>query len=375
MTTSSKRTSEDPAALELRRQALKLDHAERTGGLGSWEWVPETGELVWSPNLFGLYGLEPGEVTPSVEVVLAHVHPDDRDRIEHAVTAIAAGRLGHDLDYRFLRPDGTLRAFRVVVVTVEEHPGADRRVVGSVQDVTVQLGLDRQLAAQLAVTQALDDWVAFDEGAADLLAGLGAALGLAVAVLWVPDGSSMTFRSIWHQPSPELELIAELTQAWRPGLGSAMVGRAFTGRQPVVPSSASAGGPRARNAAVRAAGLQGAVAVPAVYLDETLAVLEFLSFEPVESMDRLVRVLHGIGHEIGHFLSHRRGDLTAPLLTARQLQLLQFAAEGRSAAAIAAELHLSRATVKRHFERAYRSLGVSDRAAAVAEAMRSGLIS
>ena len=35
---------------------------------------------------------------------------------------------------------------------------------------------------------------------------------------------------------------------------------------------------------------------------------------------------------------------------------------------------MSPATVKRHFERAYAALGVSDRAAAVGEAMRRGLI-
>jgi DNA-binding CsgD family transcriptional regulator len=375
MTKREKPASSGAAALELRRQAIKLDHAERTAGLGSWEWAPESGELVWSANLFRLYGLERDEVTPSPEVFLSHVHPDDRQRVEDAVTAIAARRPGYQLDYRLLRPDGALRAFRVVIASVEEHARGGRRVVGSVQDVTLQQGLDRQLAAHVAVTQALDDWAAFEEGAEDLLRRLGAALGLAFAVLWVPDGSSLRSRAIWHEPSPALESIAELTREWRPGLGSAIVGRAFTVRQPVVPANASAGGPRARNAAVRTAGLNGAVAVPAVSLDETLAVLEFLSFEPVESTDRLVRVLHGIGHEIGHFLSHRRGELTAPVLTARQLQLLQLAAEGQSAAAIAADLHLSPATVKRHFERAYRRLEVSDRAAAVGEAMRRGLIS
>jgi DNA-binding CsgD family transcriptional regulator len=67
--------------------------------------------------------------------------------------------------------------------------------------------------------------------------------------------------------------------------------------------------------------------------------------------------------------SQRRSDLSA-----RELQLLQLAAEGRSGPRIAQELGLSPATVKKHFERGYAKLGVRDRATAVAKAMRLGLI-
>ena len=88
-----------------------------------------------------------------------------------------------------------------------------------------------------------------------------------------------------------------------------------------------------------------------------------------------MRTLYGVGHEIGHFLSRHRGDLAAVALSERELQVLQAAARGLTSEAIASELHLSAATIKRHFERAYARLGVSDRSAAVAEAMRLGLIS
>jgi two-component system, NarL family, nitrate/nitrite response regulator NarL len=56
------------------------------------------------------------------------------------------------------------------------------------------------------------------------------------------------------------------------------------------------------------------------------------------------------------------------------VQVLQLAARALTAAAIAQEMQISPATVKRHFEDAYARLGVSDRAAAVAQAMRQGLI-
>ena len=63
-----------------------------------------------------------------------------------------------------------------------------------------------------------------------------------------------------------------------------------------------------------------------------------------------------------------------PTLTARETEVLRLLAEGRTAARIGDELHLSEATVKTHLDNLYEKLGASDRAAAVATAMRWGLL-
>ena len=55
-------------------------------------------------------------------------------------------------------------------------------------------------------------------------------------------------------------------------------------------------------------------------------------------------------------------------------EVLAPVAEGMTAPAVGRELHLSTATVKSHLKTLYEKLGVSDRAAAVAEAMRRGLL-
>jgi two-component system nitrate/nitrite response regulator NarL len=60
-------------------------------------------------------------------------------------------------------------------------------------------------------------------------------------------------------------------------------------------------------------------------------------------------------------------------LSEREREILALTADGHSAADVATQLYLSPATVKTHLQRTYQKLGVSDRAAAVAEAMRRGL--
>jgi two-component system nitrate/nitrite response regulator NarL len=62
------------------------------------------------------------------------------------------------------------------------------------------------------------------------------------------------------------------------------------------------------------------------------------------------------------------------LLTPREREILELTAEGFLAPDIGRRLYLSPATVKTHLQRLYGKLGVSDRAAAVAEAMRRGLL-
>ncbi len=100
--------------------------------------------------------------------------------------------------------------------------------------------------------------------------------------------------------------------------------------------------------------------------------------------DTLVRTLTDVaagkvvlGSEVqsllaGEVRARRRDD--RPVLTDREREVLVHIAEGHSVAEIAATVHLSPSTVKSHLETLYRKLEVSDRAAAVATAMRKGLL-
>jgi DNA-binding CsgD family transcriptional regulator len=72
-------------------------------------------------------------------------------------------------------------------------------------------------------------------------------------------------------------------------------------------------------------------------------------------------------------VEHDPLDGTAAL-TRRELEVLRLAAEGRSGPELAQELVLSPATVNTHFKNIHKKLNVRTRAAAVAKALRLGVI-
>ena len=69
-----------------------------------------------------------------------------------------------------------------------------------------------------------------------------------------------------------------------------------------------------------------------------------------------------------------RAPTEGPRLSQRETQILALLAEGLSSGDIGGELGVSATTVKSHLRHLYEKLEVSDRAAAVARAMRSGLL-
>src|SRR5690242_3873867 len=87
--------------------------AEQAAGLGSWELDLDSGEVVWSDNLFRLMGLEVGEVAPTVDYFLSHTHPDDRGELRAAVERLRGGEDVEFLEYRIIRPSGEVRYLRV----------------------------------------------------------------------------------------------------------------------------------------------------------------------------------------------------------------------------------------------------------------------
>jgi len=94
--------------------------------------------------------------------------------------------------------------------------------------------------------------------------------------------------------------------------------------------------------------------------------------DSVPLRDEAGRVLGVLG--VAHADARARPELHHEPLTPREIEILQLSADGMTGPDIAEHLVVSPGTVKTHFQNIYAKWNVADRAAAVAEAMRQGLI-
>jgi DNA-binding CsgD family transcriptional regulator len=248
-----------------------------------------------------------------------------------------------------------------------------RRTPRSPRDPTAREQAEREVAAHVAVAEALAAWDGVDSGFARLLAGLGESLEFEVAVLWVPRGDRLRPRAFWQAAAGDSGEFKAMTLTSRLPPGRELPGQAWQQLAPTSRAGADGPGPPRWRAAVKA-GFREAIAFPAMSAGEVIAVIELVSREQPELSERLKRSLAAIGYVLGIFLAHRRGILDEQLITQRQVEILTLAAQGLSRDQIAERLGVSPSTVKTHFENSYARLGVKTRAQAVAQAIRLGLV-
>ncbi|MBN1362469.1 MAG: PAS domain S-box protein [Sedimentisphaerales bacterium] len=134
-------TVEDITARKRAEEALRqneqlLRSAEQIARVGSFGRDLHTDEAVWSDELYRIFGYEPGEVTPSMDLVLRHIHPDDRDKFAAAGNALHQEGRTVDIEYRVVRKDGQLRIVHCRVRAEFDDSGRLRRRYGTLQDVT-----------------------------------------------------------------------------------------------------------------------------------------------------------------------------------------------------------------------------------------------
>jgi PAS domain S-box-containing protein len=124
------------AEAALRRSEQSLANAQRIARIGSWRWDAATDSVAWSREVFRILGFDPDATTPTLELFLSRVHPEDRDGLVKVIEASLRDATSCSIDYRLVLPDGSIRH---VHEQAEVLCDAEGHVVcrnGTIQDVT-----------------------------------------------------------------------------------------------------------------------------------------------------------------------------------------------------------------------------------------------
>jgi diguanylate cyclase (GGDEF)-like protein len=125
----------DAFADALENQAL-LASAQRVARLGSWRWNLENGKSQWSEETYRILGYEPGQVEPTVESLLARIHPEDRSDMESSIAALRQSGRAEENTRRILLGRDEVRYVRVHTYGAMDENGVPVHAFGAIQDVT-----------------------------------------------------------------------------------------------------------------------------------------------------------------------------------------------------------------------------------------------
>jgi hypothetical protein len=135
----------------------------------------------WSEQVQRMHGYEPGTVTPTTELVLAHKHPEDRGEVAKTIDEMLLARRAFSTRHRILDTRGVVHQVVVVGdlltdrqdVVIGTHgyyvditPSSDRAredlISARVAEITEHRAVIEQAKGMLMMIYGLDDEAAFD---------------------------------------------------------------------------------------------------------------------------------------------------------------------------------------------------------------------
>lgn len=129
---------------KLRSSEMLLAETQRLAKLGSWDWDIVRNVVIWSDELYRLFGVRPG-TDIRIETFFDLVHPDDKDRVQQTVEHTIRTNEPFSYNHRIVTPDGETKLIYALGHTVLNERGETIKLIGSAQDITEQSNLTEQL--------------------------------------------------------------------------------------------------------------------------------------------------------------------------------------------------------------------------------------
>ena len=122
----------------LRESEEMLKKAQKVASLGSWIWTIKTNSLVWSDEMYRIFGIEKASFSGDLsQVITSAIHPDDRAKVKKANLSVIKEKRSTPLEYRVLWPDGSIHLIWAeageLILDKDKNP---EKLTGIAQDIT-----------------------------------------------------------------------------------------------------------------------------------------------------------------------------------------------------------------------------------------------
>ena len=129
----------------LKSQEQMLSEAQSIGHMGHWRWPIGGDNIIWSSEIYRIFGVKPGTFTPSLETLTSLVHKRDISRVMQAFQRAIIEQKNYDMEFRVVQPDGQTRYIRCEGKCEQDEDGDVTALFGIMQDITERTLHERDL--------------------------------------------------------------------------------------------------------------------------------------------------------------------------------------------------------------------------------------
>src|ERR1700758_1108225 len=136
--TDRKRTEEafQEISRKLQESNARLEEAQRIANVGHYSWNLIENRVVWSDEVYRIYGLDSRRGTIYLAKVSEMIHPEDRELVFRAAEEALQSGTPADIEHRLVRPDGEVRTIHSVGTVKRDSSGRPYEMFGTAQDIT-----------------------------------------------------------------------------------------------------------------------------------------------------------------------------------------------------------------------------------------------
>lgn len=113
-----------------------LTEAQRIARVGNWSWDPIASEMLWSDQIYKIFGLEPDEKAPDFIGIQRYLTAVSTRVLDAAITQASAFGTAFDVELEALRAGKDRMVLRIRGEALRDESGALTKLVGTMQDTT-----------------------------------------------------------------------------------------------------------------------------------------------------------------------------------------------------------------------------------------------
>ena len=134
----------------------KLVSAQEVGHMGSWQWDMQSGELIWSDEVYRIFGEKPQSFPATYDRFKSYIPPEFHEGLESAIDKAMKTGEPYEYDHLIRQKDGSIRSVREAGYVRFSDKGEPVSMLGTILDINSIVQAKSALIQNKELTELLE---------------------------------------------------------------------------------------------------------------------------------------------------------------------------------------------------------------------------